>query len=511
MNIRIPVNYNVTEHFLEKNMREGRASKIAIYFKDESLTYHALSEKVNKVGNAMQAGGIKAGSKVLMILYDTPHLVASYYGALKIGAVPISVSTWLTTEDYRYFLEDSCADLLLVEKDLLPIVLPAAQNMRFPKPVVVVGEAEGFISFENWVEASSTKLDCAKTNRDDVAFFQYSSGTSGKPKGTVHLHYDMHVCYEGFAKQVLGISGDDVILTASKLFFGYGMGNGMFFPFRAGASTVLMQERPTPEHLLHAITKYRPTVFFAVPTIYAAMLREAEKKDYDVSSIRLFVSAGEALPPSLYHKWKKRFGVEIVNGIGSTETLHVFIANRPGFSKPGSVGKVVPGYEVKIVDDDLREVMTGEVGNLLVKGDSLAPSYWNKQETMNQKMIGEWFFSGDKFYQDADGYYWYCGRSDDMLKVGGIWVSPVEIENCLLEHPAVTEACVIGEKDKDELVKTGAYVVLANPEEASDALAKELQSYVKARLGSIKYPRAIHFRKELPKTASGKIHRNKLE
>lgn len=492
-------------------MREGRANKTAIYYEDERVTYRVLSEKVNQVGNMMQTGGIKVGSKVLMILYDTPQLVASYYGALKIGAVPISVSTWLTTEDYRYFLEDSCAELLLIEKDLLPVVWPALQSLDFQKPVIVMGEAEGFLSFADWIDSAPVELDCVKTNRNDVAFLQYSSGTSGKPKGTVHLHYDMHVCYEGFARQVLGITRDDVILTASKLFFGYGMGNGMFFPFRAGATTVLMKERPTPEHLLHAIMKYRPTVFFAVPTIYAALLREAEKQVYDLSSIRLFVSAGEALPPSLYHKWQDRFGVEIINGIGSTETLHVFIANRPGSSKPGSVGKVVPGYEVKIIDDELREVLLGEVGNLLVKGGSLAPSYWNKEETMNQKMVGDWFFTGDTFYQDGDGYFWYCGRSDDMLKVGGIWVSPIEIENCLLGHPAVAEVCVIGEKDKDELVKAGAYIVLSDLEEASDSLAKELQAYVKARLGSIKYPREIHFRNELPKTASGKIHRNKLD
>lgn len=510
LSLSIPEQYNMADDFLERNLREGRGDKIALYCRDEILTYRQVSELSNQVGNALLADGVEIENRVLMILYDTPRLVASYYGAIKIGAVPATVNTVLTAEDYRYYLEDSRAKLLLVEEDLLPIVEPALKGQRYLEKVIVLGEAKAYTSFDEWIRNQPTTLEVAPTHKDDSCFWQYSSGSTGKPKGTVHLQHDMIFCHEGFAKGVLDLRENDVVFSASKLFFGYGMGNGMCFPFRAGASSVLLPERPVPEKVMAAIERYRPTLFFGVPTLYSAMLREAENKNYDLSSIRLCISAGESLPPEIYRRWQEKFGIEILDGLGSTEALHIFISNRPGSSRPGSSGKVVPGYEVKIVREDGTEAEPGEIGELLVKGDSLAPYYWNKHEATKQRMLGEWFKTGDKYYQDEEGYFWFCGRSDDMLKVGGIWVSPIEVENSLMEHPEVLETAVIGVPDGNELIKPEAYVVLRDPMLAGEELAQELQQHVKERLAPYKYPRRIHFVTELPKTASGKIQRFKL-
>jgi benzoate-CoA ligase family protein len=508
--LQIPDQYNMADDFLDRNICEGRGDKIAIRCHDQSLTYREVGELSNRVGNAMLLSGVEIENRVLMILYDTPNLVASYYGAIKIGAVPATVNTILNTEDYRYYLEDSRAKLLLVEKDLLPIVEPILRGQRYLKKVIVMGEVPGYTSFDQWIKGQSTTLACEPTLKDDSAFWQYSSGSTGKPKGTVHLQHDMIFCHYGFAKGVLDMKEEDVIFSASKLFFGYGMGNGMCFPFREGATSVLLPERPTPDRVFAAIKRFRPTLFFAVPSLYSALLREAEKQNYDLSSIRLCVSAGESLPPEIYRRWREKFGIEILDGLGSTEALHIFISNRPGDSKPGSSGKVVPGYEVKIIAEDGDEAEIGEIGELMMKGDSLSPYYWNKHEATKKRMLGEWFATGDKYFIDEEGYYWYCGRSDDMLKVGGIWVSPVEIEYSLLEHPAVAEVAVVGVKDGNDLIKPEAYVVLNDPGFASDSLALELQLHVKKDLAPYKYPRKVHFVNELPKTASGKIQRFKL-
>lgn len=508
--LNIPEQYNMADDFLERNLREGRSNEIAVHCQDQSLTYQELILRVNQVGNALMRDGIEIENRVLMILNDTPNLVASYYGAIKIGAVPATVNAILNTEDYRYYLEDSRAKLLIVEEDIFPKVEPIIDQLKYLKKVIVMGDIPGFTSFEDWIKGQSSELECAPTHKDDVAFWQYSSGSTGKPKGTVHLQHDMIVCHNGFAAGVLDMKEDDIIFSASKLFFGYGMGNGMCFPFKVGATSVLLPDRPTPNKVFETIEQYKPTLFFGVPTLYSSLLREAENGNYDLSSIRLCISAGESLPPEIYHRWKERFGIQIIDGLGSTEALHIFISNRPGESKPGSSGKVVPGYEVKVVGEDGSEVKTGEIGELLVKGDSLAPFYWNKHEATKEKMLGEWFATGDKYYVDDEGFYWYCGRADDMLKVSGIWVSPIEIENVLLEHPTVVEVAVVGQEDENNLVKPEAYVVLSNPELATEEHAKELQQHVKANLTPYKYPRKIHFIDELPKTASGKIQRFKF-
>jgi len=389
--------------------------------------------------------------------------------------------------------------------------------------MIVVEEGIGpQIPFKQKYKRAPSTCKTAATTRDDVGFWLYSSGSTGFPKGTIHSQYDMVVCAENFAQGVLGMSEEDITLSAARLFFAYGLGNSNYFPFAVGASAVVYPDRPTPQLIFDLLTQYRPTLFFGVPTLYAAILDLAAKKDgmndckpdpnsnHEFSSVRLCISAGEALPTNLYHAFKERYGVEILDGIGSTEMLHIFLSNRPGDVRPGSTGKPVPGFEVKLVDEAGSEINPGEVGTLLVKGDSSAQFYWRKREKTRKTMLGEWINTGDKFYQDPEGYFWCAGREDDMLKVGGIWVSPVEVERVLTEHSAVLECAVVGHKDKDFLVKPKAFVVLRQPEDASDALADELKIFIKDRLPKYKYPRWVDFVKELPKSATGKIQRFKL-
>lgn len=349
-------------------------------------------------------------------------------------------------------------------------------------------------------------MEAANTSKDDSAFWLYSSGSTGFPKGCVHLQHDMSYCTECYAKPVLGMKEDDITFSAAKLFFAYGLGNGLYFPFGVGASTVLYPGRPLAEDMFKVVQQNRPTIFFGVPTLYASMLAlpDAEKR-FDFSSVRVCVSAGESLPADILRRWQEKFHVDILDGIGSTEILHIFISNRAGEIRPGSTGKLVPGYEALITDESGHAVQQGEIGNLLIRGDSIAAYYWNKHEKTKDTMNGYWIHTGDKYYQDADGYFWYGGRSDDMLKVSGQWVSPVEVEAALISHPAVLECAVVGDMDADKLIKPRAYVVLNAGYEASPALADELKAFVKERLASFKYPRWIDFVAELPKTATGKI------
>jgi benzoate-CoA ligase len=356
--------------------------------------------------------------------------------------------------------------------------------------------------------ASDPHLDPAPTHRDEPAFWLWSSGSTGAPKGTVHLHHDMVCAADLYAEAVLGIRDDDVCLSIAKLFFAYGLGNALYFPFRVGAGTVLHPGRFEPRVYFDLIHRYRPTLFFGVPTAYAAML--AFEGPTDLGRVRVCVSAGEPLPAALLTRWKDRFGVEILDGIGSTEALHIYISNRAGRIRSGSSGEPVPGYAVRIVDEGGRDVPTGEIGDLLVRGDSIAAGYWNRHERTKQAFRGEWFVSGDKYYRDPDGYYWYCGRSDDMLKVGGQWVSPAEVEATVIQHPAVLECGVVGREDQDGLSKPCAFVVLKPGHPPGDALGRELQAFVRDKIAAYKYPRWIEFVPELPKTATGKIQRFRL-
>ena len=509
MNVNLPDIYNAATAFVDENIKQGRGDKVAIHYLEQKITYQEVCEKVNRTGNALKELGIGIEDRVLVILPDSPEFAYSFFGAIKIGAVAVPTNPWMFAKDYEYLINDSRARAAIVHESTLPEIERIWDNTPFLRHILVVGAPRGkALSYDSLIAKASDKLEAEKTTKDDVCFWCYTSGSTGNPKGAVHLQHDMITITELFVTPVLGMTENDLCFSASKMFFSYGLGNSLYFPFRFGAATVLWPEKPNPEKVLQVIEKYRPTFFYSVPTLFARYLR-VEKK-YDLSSLRICLSSGEPLPPALFHQWKARTGVELLDVVGSTEATHDFLANRPGRAKAGSSGEVTPAFEAKIVDDDGREVPIGEVGNLMVRGDATAPYYWNKHEQTKRMMQGEWLKTGDTYYRDAEGYYWYCGRSDDMMKVGGMWVSPIEIENTLLEHPAVLESGVIGETDADGLIKPKAYVLLKSEFQASDQLRTELQNHVKSKLAPYKYPRSVEFVDELPKTVTGKIQRFRL-
>ncbi len=510
--VTIPERFNATRFFVDRHVEEGHGDRVALITDGRSVSYRELERSVNRVGNALRDLGVGREDRVLLALLDGPEFVASFFGAIKIGAVPVPVNTVLRAADYRYFLEDSHAPVALVSQPLLPEVRKAAEGAGHLGELIVVGEGEGpHRRFSEWIAASSTQLEAADTSRDDMAFWLYSSGSTGFPKGAVHRQKDMRVCSDTYGLRVLGVQETDRCFSAAKLFFAYGLGNAMYFPLRVGAQSVLFPGRPTPEAVFQVIHDTKPTLFFGVPTLYASMLQVKDATErFDTSSLRLCVSAGESLPADLFRRWKDRFGLEILDGIGTTEILHIFISNRAGEARPGSTGVPVPGYEAALVDDEGHPVKAGEVGNLRVRGDSIMAYYWNQPEKTRATLLGDWIVPGDKYTRDEDGYFWYAGRSDDMLKVGGIWVSPVEIENTLVAHPAVLEAAVIGKADGDGLVKPKAFVVPRDLASAHASLVPELQAFVKERIAPYKYPRWIEFVPDLPKTATGKLQRFRL-
>ena len=516
--IVIPDQFNAATTFLDRNLQEGRASKTAIYFEGKKYTYAQIAELANRAGNGMLDLGIDMEQRVALILLDSPQFAASFFGAIKIGAVPIPINTNLRPNDYVYMLNDSRARILIIHSVIWSQIRQILPELKYVRHIVIVGleqdggqETATLHDFEKWINNSPAQLEASKTTKDDSAFWLYSSGSTGFPKGCVHLQHDMTYCTEYYAKQVLDIHENDATFSAAKLFFAYGLGNNLYFPFGVGASAVHYAGRPLPEDMFNVVQQYRPTIFFGVPTLYAAMLAlpEAEKR-FDFSSVRVCVSAGEALPADVQRRWHEKFNVEILDGIGSTEILHIFISNRAGQIRPGSSGRLVPGYEALITDESGHAVKQGDIGNLLIRGDSTTAYYWNKHEKTKDVINGHWIHTGDKYYEDVDGYFWYCGRSDDMLKVGGQWVSPVEVEGALISHAAVLEAAVVGDLDADELVKPKAYVVLNQGYEPSESMADDLKSFVKNKLAPFKYPRWIEFVDELPKTATGKIQRFKL-
>ena len=508
----LPPQFNVATWFVDRNVDEGRGAMPAFHCEGRTLSYGDVQDLANRTGNALLELGVMREDRVLVLCLDTPEFLGAFWGAIKIGAVPVPANTLLRTQDYLYFLDDSRAKVAIVSAALLPEAGPALAQARGLKHVLVAGGPAGsYLSFEERVAKASSRLDAAPTFRDEPAFWLYSSGSTGFPKGAVHLHHDMVICTETFAKQVVGYTAADKVYSAAKLFFAYGLGNAGYMPMAVGAQSVLYPGRPTPDSVFEILTKHRPTLFYGIPTLYASMLavKDAEKK-YDLSSLRLCMSAGEALPDELYHRWRERFGVELIDCIGTTEILHCFLSNRPGEARPGSSGKEVPGYEAIIVDDEGRPVPRGEIGNLRVKGDSTMAYYWNKHDKTKETLFGPWIQTGDKYSQDPDGYFWYAGRADDMLKVGGIWVSPIEVEATLIRHAAVLEAAVVGREDNDRLVKPHAFVVLKDPSSATPALADEMKTFVKDKIAPYKYPRWVDFVTELPKTATGKIQRFKL-
>lgn len=507
----VPESFNAATYFVDRNLQEGRGDKTAILCGDEKITYRALLENVNRTGNALRRLGLDTEQRVLMALLDCPEFAYTFFGAMKIGSVPVPVNTLLKSQDYAYLLTDSRARILVVSAELLPVVGPAIVESPYLRHVVVVGAGGEYLSFHGLIAGESPELDAARTSRDDVAFWLYTSGTTGRSRAAVHLHHDMVFCSELYAKAILEMSEDDRTFSVAKLFFAYGLGNALYCPFAVGATTILFPGRPTPDGIFAQVNRYRPTLFFGVPTAYAAMLQAAERgAEVDMSPVRLGVSAGEALPASIFNRWRDRFGVEILDGIGSTEILHIFLTNRKGDIRPGSSGKPVAGYDIKLTDDDGMPVPQGEVGSLMVRGDSTCAYYWNKHESTKRTIVGEWILTGDKYRVDDDGYYWYAGRADDMLKVGGIWVSPTEVESTIVEYPDVLECAVVGAEDSDTLVKPKAFVVLKQGVLATGEMSHEIQEFVKDRIAPYKYPRWIEFLDELPKTATGKIQRFKL-
>ncbi len=510
--VAVPEKFNAASFFVDRHLDEGRGDRVAIFYEGRRVTYQALADQVNRVGNALRDLGVAREQRVLLALLDGPEFAASFFGAIKVGAVPVPVNTMMRTADYRYFLEDSQAPVAIVSEPLLPEVGKALETAETLRHGVVVGQApRPYVSFRDWTAGASSTLRAADTRQDDMAFWLYSSGSTGFPKGAVHRQRDMLVCADTYARHILGITEDDRCFSAAKLFFAYGLGNAMYFPMRVGAEAVLFAGRPTPEAAFRVILETRPTLFFGVPTLYAGMLQMKDAASrFDTSSLRLCVSAGESLPADLFRRWKERFGVEILDGIGTTEILHIFISNRAGRVKPGSTGLPVPGYDAVVADERGGPVKAGDVGNLRVRGASTMAYYWNQPEKTKAALHGDWMVTGDKYYRDGEGYFWYCGRADDMLKVGGIWVSPVEIENTLVAHPAILEAAVIGKADRDELVKPKAFVVLRDAVTANEALAAELQAFVKERIAPYKYPRWVEFVPDLPKTATGKLQRFRL-
>jgi len=507
-----PESFNAATVFIDRHLYEGRGSRVALRSDAQEVTYVQLTEHVNQAGNVFRRLRVRPEERILLVVLDSPEFVYAFWGAIKIGAVPVPVNTFMRTDEYAYMLDDSRASVVIVSAEAWPAVVPATTRSRWLRHCLVVGsEVSQARSFANLLADASTILEAEVTHRDDPALWLYSSGSTGTPKGVIHHHRDLVYCCETYGREVLTLTPDDVTFAAPRLFFAYGLGGGMYFALYAGATAVLVPDRPTPESVFAAINRYRPTLFFGVPTLYAAMLqvKDPERK-YDFSSVRLCLSAGEPLPGELFFRWREQFGVEILDGIGSTELLHIFLSNRAGRVRPGSSGTPVPGYEMRITDEQGLDVVQGAIGDLLVKGGSITSGYWHKREATQHALQGEWIRTGDKYYCDAEGVFWYCGRSDDMLKVSGQWVSPAEVEGILFQHPAVLEAAVVGWADEHRLLKPKAFVVLKQGQVASPALAQELQTFVRERTLPHKYPRWIEFVPDLPKTATGKIQRYKL-
>lgn len=516
MPAEIPARFNIAKHFLDIQAAR-RPGHVAIAGEPFKVTYAELAALTNRAGNALREQGVSFGDRVLIVLPDSAEFVASFFGAAKIGAVAVPVNSYARSSDFIHYIENSEPRAAVVHSEALEAFLPASGE-RSQMPVIVVGEGQtdthgvSCAMWRDWIGSASEELACAETSSNDSAFMLYTSGSGGLPKAAVHRHGDMLVTSRSYAHGVLGLRPDDVTFSTSKLFFAYGLGNGMYFPFSVGARTILNPRRTTVDRVIQLVSHHRPTIFFAVPTLYAAILREADTAAChpDFFSVRQYVSAGETLPAEVFDRWKRRFGLEILDGIGSTEMLHMFISNRPGSCKPGSCGIPVPGYDAKIVDDAGEDVRDGEIGNLWVRGASAFTEYWRIPELTAHAKRGDWVVTGDKFFRAADGYYHYCGRADDMLKVAGMWVPPVEVENALLGHPHVAEAAVVGATDECGLTYAVAYVTLRAGCAPSDELAAEIRGHVKARLVSHKVPREVHFCGELPKTVTGKIQRFKL-
>jgi benzoate-CoA ligase len=512
LSIEFPERFNMSDYFLYHNVEEGRAGKVCLYFEDEKFTYADAVRLSNRAGNALRELGARVEDRVLIVLPDCPEFAWVWFGAARAGMVIAMVNPLLPASDYEYYLDYTRAPVAIIHESLIENFALAARGSNYLRKVLVVGKERGeFESFDEVTGAMSYELMPADTSRDDIAIWLFTSGSTGKPKAAVHLQHDLPYNTECYAKRVLGVSENDLTVSVPKLFFGYATGTNLLFPFAMGGATALFSERSTPEKLFEVIERYRPTILTSVPTMINSMLNIEGAASRSLSSLRCCLSAGEALPVDLYERWIKTFGVEILDGIGSAEMFHIYITNRPGDVKPGSLGRIVEGYEARVVDAEGREVTKGEMGTLKVRGDSAALCYWQAHEKSKETFAGNWCTTGDQFHVDAEGYFWYHGRTDEMLKVSGIYVSPTEIESCLIEHEAVVECAVVGYDAGDGLIKSKAFVVAREGFAADDALATALKEFVKTRLAPYKYPRLVEFVTSLPKNDRGKIDRKKLK
>ncbi|HXE76217.1 MAG TPA: benzoate-CoA ligase family protein [Candidatus Xenobia bacterium] len=517
---------NAADYFLDRHVREGRGARLAVAGVGARLSYAELAERAGRVAGAWQELGVAPGDRVLLILPDSPELLACFFGTMKMGAIAVPVNPFTRAADYAHYAADCRPRLAVVHEGSLAEALPTLQQAKHPPRIFTVGnKAPGCTLLDDAITSASALPVARSPKPDDLAFFLYTSGSGGQPKAAMHRHQHMLATADCYARQVLGFHSDDVAFSASKLFFAYGLGNAGYFPLSVGAATVLLPERPTAERLFAVLEQYRPRLFFAVPTLYGALLRAAEASRQRLDFLRAAVSAGEALPVEIFQRFKKRFGLEILDGIGTTEMLHMFISNRPDEARPGSCGREVPGYRARIVTESGEEAKAGEIGHLWVAGPSRMAGYWEKPELSARVLCEAWYLTGDQFYRDPDGFFHYCGRADDMLKVSGMWVSPLEVENALLAHPAVAEAAVVGHRDPDGLTQVCAFIVLrstaSRPDPARSAegeregpavssLGDELRDFVRRRLPGYKVPARFEFVSDLPRTATGKIQRFKL-
>jgi benzoate-CoA ligase family protein len=514
--MNFPEHFNMADYFLYHNLEEGRENKGCLYFEDQKWTYGEAAKLANKTGNVLRDLGLKQEERILITLPDCPEFVWTWFGAARIGAVITMVNPLLPATDYQYYLDYTRAPVAVVHESVLPAFIEAIKGARYLRAVCVVGDnipsldQVKFINLRNALATADDECVQADTRRDDIAIWLFTSGSTGHPKGAVHLQHDLPYNTEVFAKATMRVNEDDLTISVPKLFFGYATGTNLLFPFAVGGATALFSERSTPEKLFEVIKRYRPTILTTVPTMINSMLNVKDASPSDLASLRFCYSAGEALPVELYDRWMNSFGIDICDGIGSAEMFHIYITNKPGDIKPGSLGRVVQGYQAKIVDAEGSEVPVGEMGTLKIKGDSAALCYWNAHEKSKETFAGDWCTTGDQFHLDEDGYYWYHGRTDDMLKVSGVFVAPAEIENCLLQHEAVLECAVIG-FEAEGLVKPKGFVVLREGYSASEQLSDEIKQFVKTNIAVYKYPRWIEFVDSIPKNDRGKTDRRKLK
>jgi len=510
--VEVPREYNASVDFIDRNLDQGRGDKPAYIDCSGPHTYRELAERANRAGNALLGTGLVMEQRVMMCLLDTIDFPAVFLGAIRAGLVPIPVNTLLTPKDYDYMVRDSRARALVISEALFEKFERVLEDQPHLQTVIVAGDdGRGHARLADLAAAASADLEPAPTTCDDVAFWLYTSGSTGTPKGSMHLQADLVHSAACYGLGVLGIEADDVVFSAAKLFFAYGLGNALSFPLLVGATAVLLADRPTPDSIMATLAAHDPTIYFGVPTLYGAILADpANGRDRGSARLRVCVSAGEALPERVGVAWQERFGVEILDGLGSTEMTHIFLSNRAGRVRYGTSGHAVPGYELRVVAEDGAEAGPGEIGELWVSGATSAIAYWNQREKSRDTFQSRWTRTGDKYMVDEQGAYVYCGRTDDMLKVSGHWVSPFEVESALVAHDHVLEAAVVGQADDSKLLKPKAFIVLKDGVQPSADLEQGLKDFVKGELAPFKYPRWIEFVDSLPKTATGKIQRFKL-